>query len=470
MSNYGSWVNQSGVEEEIPPDLYSFLSDSSLQEQQQAFLLAQQQDQQRRRRQQEQKLPPDRHEIPELVQASDDEVMQQHLIAQEIALQQIQRGRGTVVASDALPKPPPPTTHVSAFSAIVPQDVYTSQDYCGKSDYPMTQNTHFQQEDHHRFEALHGAAPASSDNSKAGQEEATGAGDSTTTATTAVATDDDEEQEAVRLAEQRVARGQCPSCGEQLYKLTKSKDRRGSVTKILNKLWGSSSSMDATVPSNGSNGTGAEEAPRSKAAAAAAAAPEEEYTVRKKPLHVPGVVHRGQCVKCSKVDDGQAATSSDQEEDEEDANVFLQDDGFQEDEYLQNSILNPLLVDTSSDPSGNQVQDDSDKTPATVTMATYEGPLNVYGQRHGLGTLKWSNGDVYSGNFVNGVRQGAGKLTFGKNGAGGEYVGDWKSNLMHGTGSRRFPNGDLYTGPYVQGKRQGAQGRFYFSNGDLYVG
>jgi hypothetical protein len=98
--------------------------------------------------------------------------------------------------------------------------------------------------------------------------------------------------------------------------------------------------------------------------------------------------------------------------------------------------------------------------------ATYEGLYNNYGQRHGEGTMTWSNGDQYVGNFFNGLRDGLGTITFG---TGGEYSGSWSLDKMHGEGTRRFPNGDVYVGEYAEGKRQG-QGRFYFANGDLYVG
>lgn len=76
------------------------------------------------------------------------------------------------------------------------------------------------------------------------------------------------------------------------------------------------------------------------------------------------------------------------------------------------------------------------------------------------------------GNFVNGMREGHGTLTFSAeqaSGDGGEYVGEWQRNLMHGSGTWRYPNGEMYVGEYQAGKRQG-QGRFYHANGDLYVG
>jgi hypothetical protein len=83
-----------------------------------------------------------------------------------------------------------------------------------------------------------------------------------------------------------------------------------------------------------------------------------------------------------------------------------------------------------------------------------------------MGEMKWSNGDVYKGQFAHCDRHGHGVLNFAD---GSEYVGQWRQGLMDGAGTRRFPNGDIYMGPYVSGQRRG-QGRFYFSNGDMYVG
>lgn len=104
--------------------------------------------------------------------------------------------------------------------------------------------------------------------------------------------------------------------------------------------------------------------------------------------------------------------------------------------------------------------------------ATYNGPYNHKGEKHGEGIMTWSNGDVYKGHFVNDRRVGHGVLTFAGSDTqqdSGEYVGDWANDKMHGSGTRRYPNGDVYVGNYIDGKRQG-EGRFYFANGDLFFG
>jgi hypothetical protein len=153
------------------------------------------------------------------------------------------------------------------------------------------------------------------------------------------------------------------------------------------------------------------------------------------PLNIPGQVERGQCLKCngkSGDDEGQDAVVA-----------------------ASSSAMVPL----ESTVVATAVRDAKEK-------ATYEGPYNEYGERHGRGVMRWTNGDVYTGEFFNGNRHGTGTLQFAD---GSEYVGEWECNRQHGTGTRRWNNGDCYTGQYCDGKRTG-EGRFYFANGDLYNG
>lgn len=42
----------------------------------------------------------------------------------------------------------------------------------------------------------------------------------------------------------------------------------------------------------------------------------------------------------------------------------------------------------------------------------YEGGRNDDGERHGLGSAQFSNGDRYDGQYENGKRHGVGKYTF----------------------------------------------------------
>lgn len=285
--------------------------------------------------------------------SGDDSILQQHLIAQQIALQQIQlqnsnKDRSTAspsfannsMAPMAVTPPSSSKTTATATNTLVPEVVST-----GKAPEPQL------------------------------------------TATTAPEEDKTPENSPqVLLAEQRLQQGQCPSCGQQLYKPGGASGNGNNKTpkwKKFFQLGGNNNSTSA--PNSGNTNTNNPN--------------DTVENPRQKPLHIPGVVHRGQCVKCTKTNSGDDTVAE-----EFDNNPFLQDDGMDDEAYLQSSILNPSLRD-APEPS---------KEPDGQVLATYEGPLNAQGQRHGNGTLKWSNGDVYKGNFINGVRHGPGSLTFAK--------------------------------------------------------
>lgn len=89
----------------------------------------------------------------------------------------------------------------------------------------------------------------------------------------------------------------------------------------------------------------------------------------------------------------------------------------------------------------------------------------------GQSTCKYETGE-YSGNFVNGVRQGRGTMTFSNHDI---YDGEWKDGKMHGNGIYRFWNmkenryTQVYEGTFSDGKRNGI-GKMKFSNHDIYEG
>lgn len=104
---------------------------------------------------------------------------------------------------------------------------------------------------------------------------------------------------------------------------------------------------------------------------------------------------------------------------------------------------------------------------------TYNGPLDSRYKYEGVGTMSWSNGTVYSGDFTGGQRDGQGKLeikggaTFDgyfKNGAfiegrvlseGNIYNGKFNDGTYNGRGQLTYSNGDTYSGSFVNGMRSG---------------
>ena len=70
----------------------------------------------------------------------------------------------------------------------------------------------------------------------------------------------------------------------------------------------------------------------------------------------------------------------------------------------------------------------------------YHGERNAQGQRHGYGISILTNGDVYSGEFKNGVRDGYGEYIYAKEN-GAKYSGYYKDNKKSGHGVFVYPNG-----------------------------
>ena len=97
----------------------------------------------------------------------------------------------------------------------------------------------------------------------------------------------------------------------------------------------------------------------------------------------------------------------------------------------------------------------------------YIGAVNDNGTAHGIGRMKYANGNVYKGEFVDGKRCGTGMMKYVN---GGEYKGEWKDDIKHGKGTRmKYANGNVYKGEFVDGKRCGT-GMMKYVNGHEYEG
>lgn len=95
----------------------------------------------------------------------------------------------------------------------------------------------------------------------------------------------------------------------------------------------------------------------------------------------------------------------------------------------------------------------------------YEGNfINNY--RSGKGKAFFANGNLYEGDFSDNYRTGYGKLTY-KDGI--KYEGNWSQNKCNGFGIQTWPNGDRYEGNWLNDKRNG-KGKAFWVNGDRYEG
>jgi hypothetical protein len=95
----------------------------------------------------------------------------------------------------------------------------------------------------------------------------------------------------------------------------------------------------------------------------------------------------------------------------------------------------------------------------------YEGDF-VEGIRWGKGKYTWGSGNVYVGDFVKGERTGKGKLTWP---SGDVYEGDFVKDERTGKGKFTWPSGDIYEGDFVKGERTG-KGKYTWPSGDVHIG
>jgi len=84
----------------------------------------------------------------------------------------------------------------------------------------------------------------------------------------------------------------------------------------------------------------------------------------------------------------------------------------------------------------------------------------------GKGRAEYSNGDVYEGEYKDGLRCGQGKYFYLK---GNKYEGMWQNNVKSGVGKFEYNKKGVYFGYFQNGRRHG-EGIFTYVNGDTYSG
>jgi hypothetical protein len=95
----------------------------------------------------------------------------------------------------------------------------------------------------------------------------------------------------------------------------------------------------------------------------------------------------------------------------------------------------------------------------------YEGEF-AQGKKHGKGCFIWANGNRYEGEYENGNMHGQGTYTWSN---GNMYTGDWLDNEITGRGKFVYAAGDVYEGELLNGKKHGT-GLLIWSNGNRYEG
>lgn len=85
---------------------------------------------------------------------------------------------------------------------------------------------------------------------------------------------------------------------------------------------------------------------------------------------------------------------------------------------------------------------------------------------NGEGTMKFSNGDTYTGTFKDQKKIGYGIYTFNN---GERYEGEFQGDFPNGKGIAYLANGNVYTGYFINNVPDG-NGKMVFSNGNIYDG
>ncbi|CBZ27962.1 conserved hypothetical protein [Leishmania mexicana MHOM/GT/2001/U1103] len=96
----------------------------------------------------------------------------------------------------------------------------------------------------------------------------------------------------------------------------------------------------------------------------------------------------------------------------------------------------------------------------------YIGDFDAKHYRHGMGLMRYYNGDLYEGEWRNNCRHGRGKL---RKVDGEVYDGDWAFDQRHGNAKIMYPNGSLFKGSMEHDQRNG-EGIMRFANGDEFFG
>jgi hypothetical protein len=86
-------------------------------------------------------------------------------------------------------------------------------------------------------------------------------------------------------------------------------------------------------------------------------------------------------------------------------------------------------------------------------------------QMEGLGTCRYQNGNVYTGQYQRGRRHGQGQCYFAN---GDYYEGEWHEDEIEGYGRYYYDHGHVYEGWFVKGHRHG-MGKYQYDSGILDI-
>ena len=152
-------------------------------------------------------------------------------------------------------------------------------------------------------------------------------------------------------------------------------------------------------------------------------------------------------------------------------NLFLKEFGraeyFGEIKYGLRHGIGIMKYENGTIYEGHWVNDYKEGLGAEKTQNNdkYEG-YYLKGKPHGQGTFFWKNGDTYQGEWNNGLRHGYGIL---KNSKGETFEGKWQNDKPEGKESQILQHDEVYTGNFGDGF-ECEWSRICYNNGDIYFG
>lgn len=134
-----------------------------------------------------------------------------------------------------------------------------------------------------------------------------------------------------------------------------------------------------------------------------------------------------------------------------------------------NMLIIKQKIEGIIDGSGNYESVDKDYKKQKFTQSNNYKKNILKGEMNkmtGYGKRTYEDGTVYEGEYVNGLRNGKGRIEYPN---GDVQEGEWKDDKPNGYGKATFSKGTIYEGEFKNWKRNG-HGKMIFSSGDIYEG
>lgn len=133
---------------------------------------------------------------------------------------------------------------------------------------------------------------------------------------------------------------------------------------------------------------------------------------------------------------------------------------------LEKSVWEDEICHSNTKEDGNQFESREDSNSWTYYLDGLHSFISEKRPIDGKGEIRYPDGAVYTGFFVDGVRMGLGILELPN---GDKFEGQWVDDKMQGQGTYTYAKGGSYSGLWAGGKKQGF-GVFTYLNGDEYEG